>query len=109
MINIDLSFERQSEVSVSERGEKKDGGGYRSNYLVATVAGAEIRFDVTSETDAGEPSFQIIAAFYHVENAETGRAFHSHLTVPLERSDLEELRQFVELALAIAPEPDETG
>lgn len=95
--DIELESE-DGEVDLSERGEKSDGA-YLSKRLVDRMGPVSFRAFWQVENSHGEPrdvpgvGFQL--STFHLVDEESGRAFHSHLTVPLSKSEVAALRTWL--------------
>ena len=79
-------------VDLSERGEKNSFDSWTSNDLVE-AADADLRLSAAFEDDG----INITVSSHHVENKETGRAFHTVLTVTLDWKATAQLRDFLNM------------
>ena len=93
VINISFEFDVTGKVELSERGERNKDEYYSSTDLVNVESAAvNINFDLEDDN-----SLLIDVSSYCVENKETKRVFHTRIATNLNRSDVEQLQEFLTL------------
>jgi hypothetical protein len=103
-----LSFEGLGEVSVSERRKPADpdAHSYESDDLVDRID--DVKLDVYSLEKTPRKGACVLLDMnaYHIENDDTGRAFHTSVGLHLTRAEITTLRDFLDFIIEHADDAD---
>jgi hypothetical protein len=95
--NCCISFEVPGEIRVSERSKKNENGLWDSIELVEVDKAVCVSIDCNDNVDGISVGFSA----HHIENEESGRAFHSTLDAHLDWKATRQLRDFLSLLLTM--------
>jgi hypothetical protein len=97
-----FSVSGDGSLTVSERGTQDDKGLWSSSRLVDTRIGdsqeTSLMVSTCDESEEGDISFQ--ASAHHIENPDTGRAFHGIVDVWLSWEQTQALRDYLNFLLS---------
>jgi hypothetical protein len=94
VIDALVDFEAPGEAEVLERGEQAEDEGYASTNLVHVMMdkiSCSVSYNEAEELVEGRP-FTLRLSAYHMENEETKRAFHTHLSMAMNRAQAQMMR-----------------
>lgn len=95
----DITISTDAEIGISERGPQEENGGYNSTNLVETEHEGELSIGIDEDCADGEIYLRLSS--YHIENQESGRAFHSSARVYLSPDQVNRLVHFLNYLKAI--------
>jgi hypothetical protein len=100
-----LSFEGDAHLWLRERGEQSSVGTWDARDLadVEEHPGTEVTFRPPSQEE-GTESFRVEMTFHHLPNEDDSRAFHMSADLPLSRTQVELLRNYLNFALSMCGE-----
>jgi hypothetical protein len=104
--NCCISFEVPGEIRVSERGKKNENGLWDSIELVEVYVDEGQHVSISIDCTDNVDGISIGLSAHHIENEESGRAFHPALDAHLDWTATRQLRDFLSLLLTMKDDID---